>query len=200
LACTLNASRIVDAGKEILGVDYDEFSSLALESEPGAGGLTLIPYFEGERMPNRPEANATLFGLTLKNSTRSNFARAFVEGMLLSLNDGVNEMMKLGVPVEKVYMIGGSMKSAAVRDIAPAIFGRDIILPTLSEYVADGAARQAAWALQATTDGESATIPDWKLTSEEVITGNSTPEVVRGYGRVRSLPTKRELEEAHGNW
>jgi xylulokinase len=102
------------------------------------------------------------------------------------------------VPVEKVYMIGGSMKSEAVREIAPAVFGRSITLPALSEYVADGAARQAAWVLRVANGGgdasDAAAVPDWKLTSEEVITGDSTPEVVRGYGRVRSLPTKRELE------
>ena len=76
LACTINGSRILDAGRAALGVDYDELASLAFASEPGAGGITLVPYFDGERTPNRPDATATLSGMTLANTTRENMARA----------------------------------------------------------------------------------------------------------------------------
>ena len=87
LACTINGSRILDAGRAALGVDYDELASLAFASEPGAGGITLVPYFDGERTPNRPDATATLSGMTLANTTRENMARAFVEGLLCSQRD-----------------------------------------------------------------------------------------------------------------
>lgn len=40
LACTINGSRISDAGRAALGVDYDELAELAAASEPGAGGIT----------------------------------------------------------------------------------------------------------------------------------------------------------------
>ncbi|MDR1448474.1 MAG: xylulose kinase [Candidatus Ancillula sp.] len=195
LACTLNASRDIDAGKAILDVDYDRFSELALESKPGAGGITLVPYFEGERMPNRPTANASLFGLTLENSTQPNIARAFVEGMLLGLNDGLVEMGKLGVNIEKIYIIGGSMKSPAVRQIAPAVFGRDITLPSAGEYVADGAARQAAWCLSHKLADGFATEnpPHWKFVEEEVISASATPDVVEAYELVKGLRTQGEL-------
>ncbi|MDR2508968.1 MAG: xylulose kinase [Candidatus Ancillula sp.] len=191
LACTLNASRDIDAANAILGVSYEELSDLALKAEPGAGGITLVPYFEGERVPNRPTANASLFGLTLQNSTRENIARAFVEGMLLGQNDGLVQMQKMGVTIRKVYMIGGSMKSPAVREIAPAIFGRDITLPEIDEYVANGAARQAAWVYNAKNGKPDA--PQWKLKSEEVITAPETQEVVDNYEAVKDLPTKGEL-------
>lgn len=193
LACTLNASRDIDAGKEILGVDYEEFGSLALQAKPGSGGITLVPYFEGERMPNRPCANASLYGLTLANSNRPNIARAFVEGMLLGQNDGLRQMQKIGVPIEKVYMIGGSMKSPAVREIAPAIFGRDIILPEIGEYVANGAARQAAWVYNVKNNLDQE-IPKWELASQEIITASSTPEVVEAYERVKDQLTAGEIK------
>ncbi|MDR1861839.1 MAG: xylulose kinase [Candidatus Ancillula sp.] len=193
LACTLNASRDVDAGCKILGVDYKKFAELALEAPAGAGGLTLVPYFEGERMPNRPTANASLFGMTLANCTPANMARAFVEGMLLGLNDGIVQMQNQGVLVKKVYMIGGSMKSPAVRAIAPAIFGRDITLPTLGEYVADGAARQAGWVYNARNGLNNGDMPFWKLADEEVIRGAATPEVVKEYEKMNALETKGEI-------
>jgi xylulokinase len=192
LACTLNASRDVDAGCAILGTDYDHFAELALQAEPGAGGLTLVPYFEGERMPNRPTANGTMFGMTLENCTPANFARAFIEGMLLGQHDGIAAMQQLGVNIEKIYMIGGSMKSPAVREIAPAVFGRNITLPTIGEYVADGAARQAAWVYNVVNELGNG-VPDWKLASEEVISAPSTPAVVEQFELVNKLPTKGEL-------
>ena len=87
LACTINGSRILDAGRAALGVDYDELAELAFKAEPGAGGITLVPYFDGERTPNRPDATASLTGLTLHNTTKENLARAFVEGLLCSQRD-----------------------------------------------------------------------------------------------------------------
>ena len=81
LACTLNASRIIDAMMKVTGLDYKEFDEYAL-SVPDAGGLKLIPYFEGERTPNLPDATAELRGMTLANSDRAHVARATVEGLL----------------------------------------------------------------------------------------------------------------------
>ena len=82
LVATMNAARVLDAIARLLGVDLDELSRLALAAEPGAGGLTLVPYFEGERTPNLPDATAELTGMTLTSTTRENLARAAVEGML----------------------------------------------------------------------------------------------------------------------
>ena len=87
LACTINGSRISDAGRAALGVDYDELAELAAAAEPGAGGITLVPHFDGERTPNRPDATAALYGMTLANTRRENIARAFVEGLLCSQRD-----------------------------------------------------------------------------------------------------------------
>src|SRR5699024_7694095 len=63
MTTTINAARILEAGRALLGVDWDEFAALALASVPGAHGVTLLPYFDGERTPNRPTARATLTGM-----------------------------------------------------------------------------------------------------------------------------------------
>jgi xylulokinase len=74
-------------------------------------------------------------------------ARAAVEGMLCGLADGLDALTEQGVPVERILLIGGGARSEAVRAIAPAILGRPVTVPPAGEYVADGAAVQAAWVL-----------------------------------------------------
>jgi xylulokinase len=147
LVCTLNAARVLTAGAAMLGVDLDRLSRLALAGEPGAGGLTLLPFLDGERTPNLPEATGSLHGLTRGNASPENLARAVVEGMLLGLAGAVEAVQEAGCPVERVLLIGGAAASEAVQQIAPDLFGAPVAVPAPGEYVAVGAARQAAWAL-----------------------------------------------------
>ncbi|MEN0024068.1 MAG: xylulokinase [Microbacterium sp.] len=147
LIATLNAARVVDVTAALLGVDHEEFSDLALAAAPGAGGLTLLPYFEGERTPNLPDATATLSGMTLASTTRENLARAAVEGMLRGLGAGLDALRALGIPLERALLIGGGAQSEAVRRIAPPVLGLPVEVPEPGEYVALGAARQAIAAL-----------------------------------------------------
>ncbi|MFT4211815.1 MAG: xylulokinase [Microbacterium sp.] len=144
IVVTLNAARVLDAVARLLAVDHDELSRLALDAAPGAGGLALLPYFEGERTPNLPEATASLAGMTLANTTRENLARAAVEGMLSGLGAGLDALRGLDVPLRRALLIGGGAQSEAVRRIAPAVLGLPVEVPAPGEYVALGAARQAA--------------------------------------------------------
>jgi len=180
LVCTLNAARIMDAATKILGVDFDELAALALSAEPGAHGLTLLPYFEGERTPNRPHATGVFAGMNLSNSTQENIARAMIEGMLCGLADAVDALVQLGVDVKRVLLVGGAAKNPAVAPIASALFGREVLLPPPGEYVADGAAKQAAWAL---LGGE--TPPTWNFGDVEKFSSAPTPEVLRQYRELR---------------
>ena len=147
LVCTLNAARVLDAAAAMAGTDLDTLSRLALSAPPGADGLTLIPYLEGERTPNLPEAAGSIHGLRLANATSAHLARAAVEGMLCGLADGLEALTGLGVPVQRILLVGGGARSEAVRAIAPAILGHPVAVPPPGEYVADGAATQAAWVL-----------------------------------------------------
>lgn len=144
LVATLNAARVLDAVGRLLGVDHAELSRLALAAEPAAAGLRLVPYFEGERTPNLPDATASLTGMTLASTTRENLARAAVEGMLGGLAAGLDALRGLGVPLERALLIGGGARSEAVQEIAPLVFGMPVDVPEPGEYVALGAARQAA--------------------------------------------------------
>jgi xylulokinase len=144
LVCTLNAARVLDSFSKLLGVDHSELGQLALQAKPGAEGVVLIPYFEGERTPNLPHAKAQINGLTLANSTRENFARAAIEGMLCGLAAGLAALQDAGVKTNRVILVGGAAANTAVQQIAAEVFGTEIVVPAPGEYVANGAARQAA--------------------------------------------------------
>ncbi|OLF11798.1 xylulokinase [Actinophytocola xanthii] len=180
LVCTLNAARVLDAAARMLGVDHDRFADLALAAPPGADGLVLVPYLEGERTPNLPEATGALHGLRLANATPAHQARAAVEGMLCGLADAVDALVAQGVRVERVLLVGGAARSAAVRRIAPSVLGRPVLVPEPGEYVADGAARQAAWALTGTDNP-----PRWRLGAVEEFSADPTPGLRARYAEAR---------------
>ncbi|WP_018143854.1 xylulokinase [Alloscardovia criceti] len=181
LACTINGSRILDAGRHALNVDYDELADLAHQSVPGAEGITLIPYFDGERTPNRPEAKAAFYGLTLDNTTQANMARAFIEAVLCSQRDCLEYVKALGAHIERILLIGGGAKSPAVRAYAPAVWESDVLVPQTDEYVAIGAARQAAWLL-----AKDENLPQWDITIDSTLQAEATPEVYAQYAQYRA--------------
>jgi xylulokinase len=154
LVCTLNGARNLVATAELLGVSLDDLSRLALSAEPGSGGLTFLPYLEGERTPPLPDARGELVGMTLNNMTPANLARASIEGVLWSLAYGVQVLREQTGPIRAITLTGGASQSAAVRGIATAVFGLPIVVTDTFESVAIGAARQAAWAL-------TGRLPDW---------------------------------------
>ncbi len=194
LACTLNASRVLDAARTILGLDHEGLSELALSAEPGAGGLTLVPYLEGERTPNRPDATGAFHGLTLESATAANLARASVEGLLCGLADGLAAIVDLGIPAGRAVLIGGGARSRAVRALAPSVLGLDTQVPEPGEYVADGAARQAAWVL---LGGD--TPPRWEASDTEhtAAPADATPgAAIRArYAAVRELTAPRAVRD-----
>jgi xylulokinase len=147
LVCTLNAARVLTATAHMLGTDLAGLDRLAQSAPAGAGGLVMLPYLDGERTPNLPEAAGTVTGLRRANMTPENLARAAVEGMLCGLADGLAALRECGVEVRRILLIGGASRSRAVRTIAPTVLGAPVEVPAAAEYVALGAARQAAWAL-----------------------------------------------------
>lgn len=174
LVCTLNATLVLDATARLLGVNHEDFARLALQAPPGAEGLTLVPYFSGERTPNLPDATGSLHGLTLHNYTPANVARAAVEGVACSLADGLKALTDVGVVARRIILVGGGARSEALRRTVGAVFGLPVSVPEPGEYVADGAARQAAGAL-------TGALPAWRTTGVELTDIEPTPEVLGRY-------------------
>jgi xylulokinase len=183
LVCTINAGLVLSAFASLLATDLAGLDALALAAEPGAGGISLLPYLDGERTPDRPNATGVLRGLTTRNATRENMARAAVEALLASLADAADRIAAAcgTEPASgRVLLIGGGAKSLAVRRTAPGIFFSPIIVPEPEEYVALGAARQAAWALAGTAEP-----PAWPPRPTESYTGAEQPQIRERHAALR---------------
>ncbi|KWX66882.1 xylulokinase [Mycobacterium sp. NAZ190054] len=176
LVCTLNGAPVLAAVAEMLRVDFAEFDRLALSAPAGADGLVLVPYFDGERSPNLPRAAGALHGITTRNLNAANIARAAVEGLVSSMAYCIDRIGAQGVDAHRIILVGGAARSEAVRQIAPAVFGAPVVVPTPGEYVALGAARQAAWVLS----GQDAP-PSWSIGNPARYETAATPQVLEQY-------------------
>jgi len=178
LVCTLNAARVLDTLSKLLGKSHDEIGKLALAAKPGCDGLTMLGYFEGERTPNRPDAKGLLAGITNSNLTAENIARAGIEAIICGLVDSISTLQSSGAQIERVMIIGGAAKNPGIGPIASAILGRPVMTFPPREFVADGAARQAAWALL----GE---LPSWKIPDVIEFNEKSAPFVLDQHRKLK---------------
>lgn len=158
LVCTLNAARVLDATANMLGCTVDELGALAAGAPAGSDGLVLVPYLDGERTPNLPDATGSLLGMTRSNMTPAHVARSAFEGMLCGLADAVDALITQGIEPQRIVIIGGAAANPMVPIVASSLFSVPIAVPDSAEYVAEGAARQAAWIL-------NGSLPRWSARS-----------------------------------
>lgn len=144
---TLNATRVLRGTADLLGTDLEGLSERALESTPGASGLVLLPYLEGEQTPDLPHAAGSLHGMRRESMRPEHLAQAAIEGMLCGLVDALDVLRGRGVQVRRVFLLGQAAGLPAVRAAAPNLLGTRVVVPRPADYTALGAARQAAWAL-----------------------------------------------------
>ena len=157
LVCTLNGMRVIDAFARLLNVDLATFDELALAGEPGAGGLTLLPYLDGERTPNLPDASGTMAGLR-PDVTPEQVARAAVEGVVCGLLDALEALRVGGVtvrPADGTLLLGGGARLRSVQRVLADLTRCSIVIPR-GETVATGACVQAAAVLHQAAPSEVA--------------------------------------------
>lgn len=175
LLAVINSARVMAATADLLGVGLPEFDDLACSADPAADAPLMMPYFDGERTPNLPDARGAVTGISRAGLTRPNVARASVLAVLNSLADAAESLEALTAPAERILLIGGGSKSRALRAAAPELFGRTVDVPAAGEYVALGAARQALWAA-------TGALPHWdrRLDATHTPTGAEWGPAVRG--------------------
>jgi xylulokinase len=157
LACTLNATRVIAAFARLLQVDLTRFDELALDADPGAGGLVLLPYLDGERTPNLPRATGTMAGLRT-DVTPEQIARAAVEGVVCGMLDALDALRVGGVPVrpaDGIVLLGGGARMHAFPRVLADLSRCPVLVPR-GEVVATGACVQAASVLHQTAPEELA--------------------------------------------
>lgn len=140
LVCTLNATRVTDTVGAMLAMDRDKMANAALSEPLGAGGVVVVPYFDGERTPNRPYAHGGIVGLSTSASA-SKVARASYEGVVCSILDARDHLPVHG---GSLFLVGGGSRSRAYQQIVADLANEEVIVSTEQETVATGACVQAA--------------------------------------------------------
>jgi xylulokinase len=186
LVCTLNATKVSDAVARLLGVDHAAFDDLVLAAPPGAGGLTLLPYLDGERTPDRPTATGVLSGIR-SDVGRGQLARAAVEGVVCGLLDGLDALTAYAPADGRLILVGGGARSRAYGQILADLSGRAVLVPRAEEQVATGACVQAA---AVATGADPNDVADrWKLGEGDVVepgpTASAAADVRAAYAALR---------------
>jgi len=145
LVCTMNVTVSTELTRDLLGCSLHDLNQLAASAPPGAEGIVLLPYFNGERTPALPNATAGFFGLTSTNYTAPNIARSAMEGATLGLRYGLEVLKQQGLTPTEVRLVGGGARSPLWRQLVADVFNCPVVCPESSEAGAMGAALQAMW-------------------------------------------------------
>jgi D-xylulose kinase len=155
LVCTMNVTVTTEILRAFFKLDLKEYTSLVSKSPPGAEGLILLPYFNGERTPALPGAKATLHGMTPMNLSVENLCRAGMEGATLGLRYGLEVLERNGISPKELRLIGGGANNPIWRQMVADIFEKPVVSPENPEAGALGAALQAMWCYCNQTEGET---------------------------------------------
>ena len=111
---------------------------------PGAGGVTFLPYLQGERTPHRDaSARGAFLGLSLAHS-RAHMTRAVLEGIAFALRDSLTILQGLGLSPKELVLTGGGAKSPFIRRLQADVYGIPVSTVNREEGPAYGAALLAA--------------------------------------------------------
>lgn len=145
LICTQNLTGAANAVRELFGLDLAQFNTEAARAPVGAGGITMLPFLSGERVPALPEATGSVLGLNLQNLNPANLCRAVLEGTTFGLRYGLDLLGEAGIRSQHIRLIGGGAKSPLWRQMVADIMNTPVVCPTIGEAAALGGAIQAAW-------------------------------------------------------
>lgn len=153
LICTMNCTVATETVARLLGFGVRDGDASIVETPPGAGGITMLPFFNGERTPDLPLSKGVLTGLDLSNASAAHLYRAAMEGATYSLRFGYDAFVRAGMSFQRIVLTGGGAHSAAWRQMVADVFDLPVEVPQQPEAAAFGAALQALWSLRREQDG-----------------------------------------------
>ena len=143
LLCTMNCTVSTELMRNLLGADIASFETQLAASQRGANGVITVPYFNGERTPNLPDAKGCILGLDSRNTRPENFLRSAVEGATFALRFGIDELSALGVSADEIVLTGGGVNSDTWRQVVADICNAPVSVLKNGEGAGFGAALQA---------------------------------------------------------
>jgi xylulokinase len=145
LLCTMNVTVATEMVRLDFGYDFKQFDDAAAKVPAGSNGLLLLPYLEGERTPNVPDATGAMIGINTRTFSAGHYCRASMEGVTLGMNYGLRRLAQLGVPAKQIRATGGGANSKLWRQIMADVFNTEVVTLKVGEGAAYGAALQALW-------------------------------------------------------
>jgi len=188
LLCTMNVTVATEMMRADFGYTHEQFENKAAKVPPGANGLLLLPYLEGERTPNVPDGSGVMLGINPRTFTASHYCRAAMEGVTLGMNYGLRRLAELSVNAKQIRATGGGAKSKLWRQIMAAVFNAEVVTLKVTEGAAYGAALQALWCWRL-QQGDKAKIAD---ITDEFVTLNKAETTGPD---LRAVAVYRELQE-----
>jgi xylulokinase len=179
LLCTMNCTVTTELMRGLLGADLDRFESQISSAPRGSEGVITLPFFNGERTPNLPNARGCIVGLNGRNVKSGNLLRSAVEGATFALKFGIDELSALGVNGSGVVLTGGGVRSRKWRQLVADICDLPVTVYNQDEGAAFGAALQAMQLLE--TGSDIAELADANLTRDEERSCEPRKAAVREY-------------------
>jgi len=163
LLCTMNCTVSTELMRNLVGVDRASFEAKVDAAPRGSNGVITLPFFNGERTPNLPNARGVILGLDSRNTTQPNLFRSAIEGATYALRFGFDEMQALGVSASEIVLTGGGVNSDTWRQVVADVLNAPVTVLLNNEGAAFGAALQAL----AMLEGSDVNLDD--LTSEHLV-------------------------------
>ena len=143
LLCTMNCTVSTELMRNLVGVDIASFEAQVEAAPRGSDGVMTVPFFNGERTPNLPNAKGVVLGLDSRNTTQPNLFRSAIEGATYALRFGFDEMRALGLSATEIVLTGGGVNSDTWRQVVADVFNTPVTVLKNNEGAAFGAALQA---------------------------------------------------------
>jgi xylulokinase len=183
LLCTMNCTFATELMRGTLGIAVADFDAALASAPAGSDGLLSLPFFNGERTPNLPNAKASLIGLDAESCRPGHLLRATVEGATFGLKFGIDELAALKLSADEIVLTGGGANSQVWQQIVADITGLSVRLLDQNEGAGFGAALQALWTLRRQSDSATAIgdITDEHVDSTRSTTREPDPDKVSAY-------------------
>jgi xylulokinase len=122
------------------GVDVYSLLNASAETIPaGSEGLIMLPCLMGAMTPTwNALARGTFVGFTLAHR-REHFCRAILEASAYAIRDITDQMLRMGLPLQEIRVVGGGARSALWRQIKADVTGLPVSITETVETTALGA-------------------------------------------------------------
>jgi xylulokinase len=183
----MNATNVVNKTIELLGKSLGDIEGALEATSPGADGLVYLPFLNGERTPDLPNARGSLHGMSPTNLSSANLIRATIEGVSFGILNGLDLVLE-GRKADVIKVIGGGSRSRAWRQLLADATGAVIHVPTEEEAGCLGAAIQAMVAVSHRTGipRDFIAVADGLVRIDETATCVPREELLPAYQRARS--------------